>query len=83
MVKRFLAERSGKVSRGSRHLPGANSAPLASFELKSRRAITAGKLELARNPRARSAKLRTAIRTSAPVIPFDALKAGVLPEIRA
>ena len=83
MVKRFLSERSGKVSRGSRHLPGANSAPLASFELRSRRAITPSRLEISHNMRARSAKLRSAIRTSAPVIPFDAIKAGVLPEIRA
>lgn len=83
MVKRFLAERSGKVSRGSRHLPGSNSAPMASFDLKSRKSITPSKIEISRNPRARSAKLRTAIRTSAPVIPFDAIKAGVLPEIHA
>lgn len=82
MVKRFLAERSGQVSRGSRHLPAAAKAPMASFELRSRRAVTAGRVELSRNPRARSAKLRAAIRTSAPAIPFDAIKAGVLPELR-
>jgi 16S rRNA (cytosine1402-N4)-methyltransferase len=83
MVKRFLAERSGQVSRGSRHLPMAMSAPTASFELKSRRAITAMRSEISRNPRARSAKLRSAIRTMAPAIPFDAIKAGVLPEMHA
>jgi len=83
MVKRFLAERSGKSAGGSRHLPAALASPTASFELKSRRAITATRAEISRNPRARSAKLRAAIRTSAPVIPFDAIKAGVLPEMHA
>lgn len=83
MVKRFLSERSGRVSRGSRHLPGANSAPPASFESASKRAVTPSKAEISRNPRARSAKLRSAIRTSAPVIPFDAIGSGVLPEVRA
>jgi 16S rRNA (cytosine1402-N4)-methyltransferase len=42
----------------------------------------ASKQEILRNPRARSARLRAAIRTSAPAIPFDAIKAGVLPEMR-
>jgi 16S rRNA (cytosine1402-N4)-methyltransferase len=83
MIKRFLAERSGKVAGGSRHLPAAAKGPSASFDLKTRQAVTAGRAELARNPRARSAKLRSAVRTSAPVIPFDAIKAGVLPEVRA
>ena len=83
MVKRFLSERSGKASGGSRHLPAASVGPAASFDLKSRRAITASKSEMGRNPRARSAKLRAAIRTAAPAIAFDAIKAGVLPELRA
>jgi 16S rRNA (cytosine1402-N4)-methyltransferase len=84
MVKRFLQERSGRVVHASRHLPPAPQVgPTASFEVSSRRAITPGKAETARNPRARSAKLRAAVRTSAPAIPFDAIKAGVLPEVRA
>jgi 16S rRNA (cytosine1402-N4)-methyltransferase len=83
MVKRFFAERSGRVSQGSRHSPAAAKTNAASFELRSKRAITATRAEIMRNPRARSAKLRAAIRTSAPVIPFDAIKAGVLPEVRA
>lgn len=83
MVKRFLQERSGRVVHASRHLPPklANG-PQASFEVTTKRAIVASKQELLRNPRARSAKLRAAIRTSAPAIPFDAIKAGVLPEMR-
>jgi 16S rRNA (cytosine1402-N4)-methyltransferase len=84
MVKRFLQERSGRVAQMSRHLPprGVNG-PAASFDIASRRAIAPTKAEMTRNPRARSAKLRSAVRTSAPPIPFDAVKAGVLPELRA
>lgn len=81
MIKRFLSERSGRVAGGSRHLPAAAKGPAASFDLKTRQAITASRAEISRNPRARSAKLRAAVRTSAPVIPFDAIKAGVLPEM--
>jgi 16S rRNA (cytosine1402-N4)-methyltransferase len=62
-------------------LPAAAKGPAASFDLKTRQAITASRAEISRNPRARSAKLRAAVRTSAPVIPFDAIKAGVLPEM--
>ncbi len=84
MVKRFLQERSGRVVHASRHLPPKMSnGPQASFDSPSRRAIVPGKIEVARNPRARSAKLRVGVRTAAPAIPFDAIGAGVLPEIRA
>lgn len=83
MVKRFLAERTGHVSQGSRHLPQAQlKSNSASFEVASRRAISASRPEVFRNPRSRSAKLRVAVRTSGPSIPFDAIKAGVLPEVR-
>ncbi|MBL8783111.1 MAG: 16S rRNA (cytosine(1402)-N(4))-methyltransferase, partial [Alphaproteobacteria bacterium] len=54
-----------------------------SFDVSSRKAVAPTKAETMRNPRARSAKLRSAIRTTAPAIPFDAVKAGVLPEMRA
>jgi 16S rRNA (cytosine1402-N4)-methyltransferase len=57
--------------------------PTASFQLEVKRAVSPGKAELERNPRARSAKLRSAVRTGAPAIPYDAIKAGVLPEVRA
>jgi 16S rRNA (cytosine1402-N4)-methyltransferase len=84
IVKQFLAERSGKVSHASRHMPVAPvSAPTASFQLDVKRAVSPGKAELARNSRSRSAKLRSAVRTGAPAIPYDAVKAGVLPEVRA
>jgi 16S rRNA (cytosine1402-N4)-methyltransferase len=64
IVKNFLVERS-KAGGGSRHLPElAQAAP--SFQLLTKRPITAGDAELAANPRARSAKLRAAERTAAP-----------------
>ena len=65
LVKRFLRERSGNTPGGSRHLPQASSAVAPSFESVGR-AVRAGEAEVARNPRARSATLRTARRTAAP-----------------
>lgn len=83
MVKRFLAERCGKPSQGSRHLPVSPvKSATASFDACSKRAVTATREELQRNARSRSAKLRSAVRTGGPAIPFDAIKAGVLPEVR-
>lgn len=66
-VKRFLADRSGAGAGISRHQPaGPASVRRPSFRLVQRRPVTAGAAELAANPRARSAKLRAAIRTDAP-----------------
>ncbi|WP_245312497.1 16S rRNA (cytosine(1402)-N(4))-methyltransferase RsmH [Bradyrhizobium macuxiense] len=71
IVKNFLAER-GKVSAGSRHLPEvAQAAP--SFTILTKRPVTPGEAETAANPRARSAKLRAAERTAAPVHGAEAL----------
>jgi 16S rRNA (cytosine1402-N4)-methyltransferase len=64
MVKRFLRDRSGAAPSGSRHLPAATDARAPSFE-RVGRAVRASEAELARNPRARSATLRTAWRTAA------------------
>lgn len=70
IVKRFLQERAGKSAGPSRHLPvAAGQEREATFVLQSSRAITPDEDEARKNPRARSAKLRTAIRTAAP--PFD------------
>jgi 16S rRNA (cytosine1402-N4)-methyltransferase len=64
IVKNFLNDR-GKVSVGSRHLPEvAQAAP--SFEILTKRPVTPSEAEIDANPRARSAKLRAAARTSAP-----------------
>lgn len=69
IVKNFLRERSGGDAAGSRHRP----APLplaraATFETPARK-VRPGKAEEERNPRARSATLRSAVRTAAPAWP--------------
>ncbi|HEX8241152.1 MAG TPA: 16S rRNA (cytosine(1402)-N(4))-methyltransferase RsmH [Allosphingosinicella sp.] len=65
MVKRFLKERSGDIPSGSRHLPvpSANR-PDSTFEAVAR-PVKARESEIKANPRARSATLRVARRTSA------------------
>ena len=64
MVKQFLRDASGAAAGASRHLPQvAQSA--TRFALLGK-AVRAGESELARNPRARSAVLRAALRTEAP-----------------
>jgi len=67
IVKNFLAERAGKAPGGSRHAPPVEKGAPASFQLTSSKAIAPGEAELAVNPRARSSKLRAAVRTTAPV----------------
>ncbi|MBU6253157.1 MAG: 16S rRNA (cytosine(1402)-N(4))-methyltransferase RsmH [Alphaproteobacteria bacterium] len=65
IVKRFLRDRSGQRPAGSRHLPEVGaSGPAATFEAVSK-PVRPGEAELTRNPRARSATLRVARRTSA------------------
>ena len=58
IVKRFLADRSEQPA-GSRHQPAVESQP-PSFTLVARGGVAAGEAEVARNPRARSARLRAA-----------------------
>jgi 16S rRNA (cytosine1402-N4)-methyltransferase len=70
IVKNFLAER-GKAGGGSRHLPEVAQVP-SSFELVTRRPLVPNEAEIAGNPRARSAKLRGAVRTAAPAYPQPA-----------
>jgi 16S rRNA (cytosine1402-N4)-methyltransferase len=64
-VKQFLRRRAGDAPRPSRHLPAAGAERAASFRLPSRDAATPAEDEIAANPRARSARLRVALRTAA------------------
>lgn len=67
IVKQFITARSGRLPQGSRHLPPQSvkfSEP--SFRILNPRPLTPQKGELDANPRARSARLRAAVRTSAP-----------------
>jgi 16S rRNA (cytosine1402-N4)-methyltransferase len=65
-VKNFLRARAGKAAQPSRHLPAVETAQ-PTFTLLHRKAVEPSPDEIARNPRARSARLRVAERTSAPV----------------
>jgi 16S rRNA (cytosine1402-N4)-methyltransferase len=77
MVKRFLRERSGALPAGSRHLPEVAAKHAPSFELVGR-GVRADENEIARNPRARSATLRTAIRTGAAAWPEKSVTEGAM-----
>ncbi len=64
-VKDFLRRRSTAAPQSSRHVP-ATRGPAPSFRLLTRKPVAASAAETARNPRARSARLRGAERTDAP-----------------
>ena len=67
IVKQFMAERSGRSSGGSRHMPGpVDMGPEPSFHQTKKGAVKPSSEELDVNPRARSSRLRVAERTDAP-----------------
>jgi 16S rRNA (cytosine1402-N4)-methyltransferase len=72
-VKRFLRDRAGAAPKGSRHMPPADphdaqtNATAPVFRLIRAGGVTASDEEVRRNPRARSARLRIAERTDAPL----------------
>ena len=65
IVKQFLREAAGANPGTSRHLPVKAAGPAPRFE-KVSKAIRPSEAETLRNPRARSATLRAAVRTAAP-----------------
>lgn len=70
IVKRFFAARIAERPAGSRHAPPQEQPP-ATFSLLSSKALAPGEEEVARNSRARSAKLRAGVRLDAPAAPAD------------
>lgn len=83
LVKRFIAERSGRTAGVSRHFPSGGVAKrVPSFRLVNSKSLSPGREETATNPRSRSARLRWVERTAAP--PWeDDLAALDLPEVLA
>ncbi|MEL6687047.1 MAG: 16S rRNA (cytosine(1402)-N(4))-methyltransferase RsmH [Pseudomonadota bacterium] len=66
IAKQFLRDRAGETEGGSRYTPVVvNDGPEASFSLPRRSVVKPTKEEEAENPRARSAKLRVAVRAEA------------------
>jgi 16S rRNA (cytosine1402-N4)-methyltransferase len=66
IVKAFLQVRAGRTPAGSRHAPPVEREVEPSFRMIFNGARAPSEAEAAANPRARSAKLRAAVRTDAP-----------------
>lgn len=69
IVKTFFSDRAGKAV-GSRHMPVAHERA-ATFDRIGKPMVSASDAEAELNPRARSAKLRAGLRTSAPAEAAD------------
>lgn len=80
IVKRFFQLASGHEANANRYAP-ARADTTARFEMVTRKAVAPDDGEVARNPRARSAKLRVGRRTAAPAQTLSAAELG-LPEIQ-
>ena len=80
IVKRFFQLASGHEANANRYAP-AKADTEARFEMVTRKAVAPDEAEVARNPRARSAKLRVGRRTQAPAKTLAPADLG-LPEIQ-
>ena len=82
VVKRFLTARTGRAARANRFAPERDEVP-PSFRELAHKARKASEAETSVNPRSRSAKLRAAVRTTAPALPLDldALGLGRMPSM--
>ncbi|WP_373690591.1 16S rRNA (cytosine(1402)-N(4))-methyltransferase RsmH [Sphingobium sp. DEHP117] len=70
IVKQFLRRRSGSEAAGSRHRPLTQQAQAAAFA-KPAKAVRPSDTEISRNPRARSATLRSAVRLDDRITPVQ------------
>ena len=66
IVKQFLTNRSGRASRGSRHAPAQAPSREPTFRVSGKQPRMPDPHEVRANPRSRSARLRSAERTTAP-----------------
>lgn len=67
IVKSFLYERAGKTPNASKYLPLAAKPADPSFILSPKKPLDPSPSEISQNARSRSARLRAALRTAAPV----------------
>ncbi|MEZ5864846.1 MAG: 16S rRNA (cytosine(1402)-N(4))-methyltransferase RsmH [Geminicoccaceae bacterium] len=81
LVKTFLKERAGRAPGASRHQPAGPAAAPPGFRFVNPQPLHPGKEETDRNPRARSARLRSAIRTDEP--PSGASATLLVPRLSA
>lgn len=77
IVKNYLRAASGRVPNQSRHLPEINKEFHPSFQIINPKAVKANDEEMSRNKRARSAVLRSGVRTEAPPHEFFEADLGV------